>query len=131
MSITEGGLMAPRFSPQPVTQILGSKVLSAEKENIGIVQNLLIDPESSTTLYIVLYYGDLLGSKHQYFAIPSFLLKSNGENSRSLLLDTQLQQLMEAPEIKGQTLGEEFSRNMQEIRQNSSKNTDLPIIHII
>ena len=93
--------MNTHFTPQLVTQILGTKVLSAEKENIGVVQNIMIDPEKDSIIYVVLFYGDLGGSKNKYFLIPSSFLKSAAPDDRALMLNIEQQELFEAPGVDG------------------------------
>jgi len=93
--------MATHFSPQLITQLLGTKVLSAQKENIGVIQDLLIDHEEGSISYLMLCYDDFMGTKHKYFLIPSFLLERAEPGSRSLMLNVHQQQLVEAPEIDG------------------------------
>lgn len=72
-----------RASIHLVTNILGRKVKNLDGEEVGVIQNMMIDPQSGMILYIILCYADFVGKMHRHFAIPNALVsvQKDGENS--------------------------------------------------
>lgn len=70
---------------------MGTKVKTPEGEEIGVVQNLMIDPQHDTIEFIVLCYADFIGKTNRFFAIPTRLLtvKSTGNSTIFLEIDKQ------------------------------------------
>lgn|GEM_PF-5255040 len=112
----KGRVMDKRMRSHPVTQILGAKVFSVDNDNIGVIQNLLIDQKTRSILYLMLCYGDWVGPKNKYFLIPSFFLESKKPGSRTLILNQQQRQLMSAPIVENVDSGE---YNIQQVVQIS------------
>jgi sporulation protein YlmC with PRC-barrel domain len=50
--------------------IIGSKVVNQQAENIGKVEDLVIDAGAGRITYAVLSFGGFLGVGNKYFAIP-------------------------------------------------------------
>ncbi|MFH5832648.1 PRC-barrel domain-containing protein [Halalkalibaculum sp. DA3122] len=61
---------------------MGRKVKNRDGEDVGVIQNIMIDPGDGMILYIMLCYADFVGKMHRHFAIPNSLmrLKNNQEN---------------------------------------------------
>lgn len=65
-----------------VTEIMGKKIKTKDGQEIGVIQNIMINPKSTMIDYIVLCYADFIGKTHRHFVIPNDLvgLKRDHEN---------------------------------------------------
>lgn len=80
------------------TTITGSNVKNLERENIGDIQDLMIELETGHVAYAVLSFGGFLGIGDKYFAIPLEALQfSSKENDDTIILDIKKEQLENAP----------------------------------
>jgi len=80
------------------TTITGSDVKNLERENIGNIQDLMIELESGNVAYAVLSFGGFLGIGDKYFAIPIEALQfSAKDNDDTIILDIKKEQLENAP----------------------------------
>lgn len=59
---------------QLVTDIMGTKVKTPEGEEVGVVQNIMVDPNNGTIIYLVLCYANFIGKMNRQFAIPRQML---------------------------------------------------------
>jgi hypothetical protein len=50
--------------------ILGAKVINAEREDLGTIEDLVIDARDNRVAYAILSFGGLLGLGDKHFAIP-------------------------------------------------------------
>ena len=50
--------------------VIGSKVVNAQKENLGRIEELVLDAGAGRIAYAVLSFGGVLGMGDKYFAIP-------------------------------------------------------------
>ena len=62
----------------PTTTIKGSKVINVNEEHLGMIEEVMIDPEKGKIAYAVLSFGGFLGIGNKLFAIPWEALESNG-----------------------------------------------------
>jgi ribosomal 30S subunit maturation factor RimM len=76
------GVNYPKKNPQHygdfyqlATDIMGAKIKTPEREDIGVVQNIMIDPQHSAIIYIILCYANFVGKMHRQFAIPRQMLR--------------------------------------------------------
>src|ERR1700686_4665558 len=73
--------------------VIGSKVVNAQNEDLGKIEDLVIDAGAGRIAYAVLSFGGFLGMGEKYFAIPwnafPFNLKENRDemNVHKKLLD--------------------------------------------
>jgi sporulation protein YlmC with PRC-barrel domain len=58
------------------TDVIGSDVRSPKNENLGKVEELVLDPASGTIEYAVISFGGFLGMGDKFFAVPFSLLKA-------------------------------------------------------
>jgi sporulation protein YlmC with PRC-barrel domain len=61
----------------PSTEIKGSRVVNAKEENLGKIEEVMIDSERGRIAYVVLSFGGLLGMGNKLFAIPWESLEFN------------------------------------------------------
>lgn len=58
-----------------VTDLMGAKLKTQEGEEIGVVQNMRLNPSMGNTIFIFLCYADFIGKVHRHLAIPYEQLK--------------------------------------------------------
>lgn len=65
-----------------VTEIMGKKVRTKEGQEIGVIQNIMINPNNTMIEYIILCYADFIGKTHRHFVIPNDIMihKRDDEN---------------------------------------------------
>ncbi len=61
----------------PTTTIKGSKVINVSEEHLGMLEELMIDPDNGKIAYAVLSFGCFLGIGNKLFAIPWEILELN------------------------------------------------------
>jgi sporulation protein YlmC with PRC-barrel domain len=61
----------------PTTTIKGSKVVNVSEEHLGMLEEMMIDPEKGKIAYAVLSFGGFLGIGNKLFAIPWEVLESS------------------------------------------------------
>ncbi len=50
--------------------VLGAKVVNVEREELGTIEDLIVDSRDNTIVYAILSSGGLLGIGDKHFAIP-------------------------------------------------------------
>lgn len=86
----------PRGRIVRASEIIKMKVVSASDENLGDVQDLVIDIERGRIAYAVLAFGGWMGINEKFFAVPwqSFTLNRNENN---FVLNVDKERLKGAP----------------------------------
>ena len=74
-------------------------VKNSQGEDLGKIQDLMIDMDGGRIEYAVLSYGGILGMGDKLFAVPFDRLKVDSEN-KCMILDTDKQRLKDAPGFK-------------------------------
>lgn len=82
-----------------VTDIMGTKIKTPEGEDIGVVQNIMIDPQNGAIVYIVLCYANFVGKTHRHFAIPRNMMRVKYADKASLNLEIDKHKLIMAQTI--------------------------------
>lgn len=77
MGILEETQVAKNMTFVPATEIKGSRVVTEKNENLGKVEEIMIDSERGRIAYAVLSFGGLLGMGNKLFAIPWESLEYN------------------------------------------------------
>ncbi len=66
-----GARQAPgAFTVVVKKSILGAKVINIEQEDLGKIEDLVIDARNSRVAYAILSFGGVLGLGDKHFAIP-------------------------------------------------------------
>jgi sporulation protein YlmC with PRC-barrel domain len=84
---------------QPVlsaTSLTGDTVVNAQGENIGKLEDIMIDMSSGRIEYGVLSFGGVLGMGNKFFAIPFDQFQADTKNER-LVLNVDKERLKDAP----------------------------------
>ncbi len=74
----------------------GDAIVNADGEDLGTLEEIMIDVDSGEVAYAVLSYGGLMGMGNRLFAIPWEMLEIRPEEKR-FQLDVPEDRLREAP----------------------------------
>ncbi len=74
----------------------GTNVKNLKKENIGEIQDLMINMETGSIEYAVLSFGGFMGIGDKYFAVPVEAMNFSTQN-REITLDVDKDKLKNAP----------------------------------
>lgn len=77
-------------------EILGDKVVNRAGENLGKIEELMLDLEKGRVAYAVLSFGGFLGMGDKHFALPFEALKLDA-NHECFILDVDKEKLKNAP----------------------------------
>lgn len=91
---------------------MGTKLRNPNREEIGVVQNVMVNPSDGTIIFIFLCYANFIGKVHRHFAIPRQQLKFKQEGC-ALYFEIEEHRLMNAQRFNeaggaGQRPGKEF-----------------------
>jgi sporulation protein YlmC with PRC-barrel domain len=78
------------------TTLIGDKVVNFEGEDLGKIEELMIDLETGRINYAVLSFGGFLGIGDKFFAIPFQSLRLDTEK-KSFVLNMDKEHLRNAP----------------------------------
>ena len=78
------------------TTLIGDRVVNRQGENLGKIEDLMIDPEQGRVGYAVLSFGGFLGVGDKLFAVPMQALKLSRED-KWFVLDVDKDRLKNAP----------------------------------
>jgi hypothetical protein len=76
--------------------VIGSKVVNAQNEDLGKIEDLVLDAGAGRIAYAVLSFGGFLGMGEKFFAIPWNALRFNLTENRAVL-NLDKKQLENAP----------------------------------
>ena len=65
--------------------VIGSNVVNKQNEDLGKIEDLVLDAEAGRIAYAVLSFGGFLGMGEKYFAIPWNALHFNLKENRAVL----------------------------------------------
>ena len=65
--------------------VIGSKVVNAQNEDLGKIEDLVLDAGAGRIAYAVLSFGGFLGMGEKFFAIPWNALHFNLKENRAVL----------------------------------------------
>lgn len=79
-----------------VSSLSGSKVINKADENLGKIEDFMVDLATGRIVYAVLSFGGFMGIGNKLFAIPINALKLDPDKE-SFLLDVDKERLKNAP----------------------------------
>jgi hypothetical protein len=79
--------------------IIGAQVVNAAKEDLGKIEDLIIDARSSVVVYAILSFGGFLGLGDKRFAIPWRVLDFHAPEGYAVL-NMDKERLKNAPGFK-------------------------------
>jgi sporulation protein YlmC with PRC-barrel domain len=89
---TAKGTNLPRAS-----KLIGADVENAQGEDLGQIEDIVLDPKEGSVAYAVLSFGGFLGLGEKYFAIPWSALTAKAEEDDTLILNVDKEKLKNAP----------------------------------
>lgn len=77
---------------QLVTDIMGTKIKNPQGEDVGVIQNMMLDSKNGSITYIVLCYANFIGKTNRHFAIPRQCLeiREADDSSYYLVIDEEI-----------------------------------------
>lgn len=78
------------------SKLIGTDIKNAQGENMGEIQDLMIDPVSQRVNYAVLSFGGVLGMGDKLFAFPVSAFKASRDKDE-LVLNVEKERLKNAP----------------------------------
>jgi len=82
--------------PFTAKNLIGDPVVTPRGENLGKIEDLVIDPNSGRVDYAVLSFGGFLGVGDKLFAVPLEAMRMSPEEKR-FILDVDKERLKQAP----------------------------------
>lgn len=76
--------------------ITGDKVVNAQGDELGKIEEIMLDADDNRIAYAVLSFGGFLGIGDKLFAVPWGALKLDADNKR-FVLDASKERLERAP----------------------------------
>ncbi len=97
------------------SEIKGTKVTNLQKENIGDIDELLIEPETGHVRFAVLSVGGFLGLGSTKVAVPwnAFQISKEGDKPK-YVLDATKDRLEKAPKVEGRNYDRLYARETAE-----------------
>jgi sporulation protein YlmC with PRC-barrel domain len=92
----EGNLSGPGPQVMAADTLEGDAVVNLQGEDLGEIQDIMIDVPSGRVAYAVLSFGGFLGMGDKLFAIPWNALTLDADNER-FILDVPQERLQNAP----------------------------------
>ena len=94
----DDGRTSKPIPPQALSlsTLLGNQVVDRSGEEVGRIQELMIDPRSGRVTYAVMSLGGLLGLGEKLFAVPWVSLELDAEKDR-FVMDVDRERLRQAP----------------------------------
>lgn len=76
---------------QLVTDIMGTKIKNPNGEDVGVIQNVMLDSKEGAITYIVLCYANFIGKTNRHFAIPRKCLdiRESDDSSYYFIIDEE------------------------------------------
>jgi len=76
--------------------LIGDPVTNSAGEDLGVIEEIMIDLENGQIAYAVLSFGGFLGIRNKLFVIPWGMLAVDTENEK-IILDVDKEALEDAP----------------------------------
>jgi sporulation protein YlmC with PRC-barrel domain len=89
---TAKGTNLPRAS-----KLIGTDVENGQGEDLGKIEDVVLDPQDGRVAYAVLSFGGFLGLGEKYFAVPWSALTAKAGEDDTLILNVDKEKLQNAP----------------------------------
>ena len=97
------------------SEIKGTTIANFQNQEIGDINELLIEPATGQVRFAVLSVGGFLGLGTTHVAVPWGAFQIRGERNRTkYLLDATKERLEKAPRVQGKNYERLYSDNMSE-----------------
>ena len=93
------------------TQIKGAEVMNLQNQEIGTIEEVLVDPSSGRVRFAVLSVGGFLGLGDSEVAVPwdAVQVSKSGDNPK-YVLDASKERLEKAPRVEGKKYDRLYTR---------------------
>jgi sporulation protein YlmC with PRC-barrel domain len=85
-----------RFSTLSASTLNGTDVVNSNGENLGNIEDIMIDFNEGRIAYVVLSFGGFLGIGDKFFAVPMEAMTLDTENEQ-VIFDVDKDRLKNAP----------------------------------
>lgn len=85
------------WSLQRSSKIIGSDVENAQGEDLGDIEDIVIDPNNGQIAYAVISFGGFLGLGEKWFAVPMSALQRSPKEADTFVLNMDKERLRNAP----------------------------------
>lgn len=104
-----------------VTEIMGKRVKTKCGQEVGVVQNIMINPANSMIVYIILCYADFIGKTHRHFVIPNEMVVLKRDNEKILFFEIDQKKLSNVYrlDIDDEAPGKKMTQQIYEIDQDA------------
>jgi sporulation protein YlmC with PRC-barrel domain len=96
------------------SKIVGAEVENPQGEDLGKIEDLVLDPQDGRVAYAVLSFGGFLGLGEKYFAVPWKALQAKAGEDDTLILNVDKEKLQNAPGFDRNTWPDMTSRQWGE-----------------
>ena len=98
------------------SEVKGARVINFQNENIGDVDELLIEPDTAQIRFAVLSVGGFLGLGSTKVAVPwmAFQIVSERNKIKYMMLDATRERLEKAPRVEGKNYERLYPANAAE-----------------
>jgi hypothetical protein len=98
------------------SEVKGARVINFQNENIGDVDELLIEPDTDQVRFAVLSVGGFLGLGSTKVAVPwlAFQIVSERGKIKYMMLDATRERLEKAPRVEGKNYERLYPANAAE-----------------
>lgn len=86
----------PKSPVLPVSELIGDQVSNVAGEQLGWIEDIVIDLEHRRVAYGILSFGEQLGQPGKRFAVPWSLFRLSDDHD-TLMLDVERDVLLHAP----------------------------------
>jgi sporulation protein YlmC with PRC-barrel domain len=76
--------------------LMGTRVVNPKNENLGKIEDLVIEPEDGRVTFAILSFGGFLGMGEKLFAVPLQAMRTSTED-RAFILNVDKERLKNAP----------------------------------
>ncbi len=115
--------MIKKKGVQLVTDILGTKIKTRDGEEVGVVQNVMIDPDDGTIVYIMLCFANFIGKTNRHFAIPHHCMNINESQDGTYFLEIDIEKLVIASEVASSDYANTLQNGIYELLQDATQFT--------
>lgn len=104
-----------------VTELMGKKVKLEDGQEIGVVQNIMINPEERMIEYIILCFADFIGKTHRHFVISNEImaLRKDGENKVFFEIERKRLSTISSLNIEDPSSSNDMKQRVYEIDQDA------------
>jgi sporulation protein YlmC with PRC-barrel domain len=100
MQQQRGAAVQPDQKVHRASEIIGSNIENRQGENLGEIEDLVVDPATGRISYAVLSYGGVLGVGDRRTAVPFTALNPKPDDPEKFVLNIERQRLEQAPSFE-------------------------------